>query len=132
MFGTRLGSVLMAGVGIAHLIPAAAMMSRGRVEDVYGITVRDSDTELLLRHRATFFGLLGVGLIVGAVDSRYRLATLTSGALSLGSFVVLANTIGTSNNALTRVTRVDIGLLSALVAAALTSTRRQQVPEATE
>ncbi|MFD6859402.1 hypothetical protein ACFWCF_18940 [Rhodococcus sp. NPDC060090] len=123
MFGTRLGSVLMAGVGFAHLVPATAMMSRDRVEDVYGITVNDSDTELLLRHRATFFGLIGVGLIVGAVDPRYRIAALASGALPLGSFVVLANTIGTSNDALTRVARVDVGLLGALATAALASSR---------
>ncbi|WP_158289171.1 hypothetical protein [Rhodococcus sp. SMB37] len=89
-------------------------------------------TELLLRHRATLFRLIGIGLIVGAVGPRYRIAALASGGLSLGSLVVLANTISTSNDALNRVARVDIGLLSALVAVALTSTRKQQVPEAAE
>lgn len=116
MIGSRIGSVLIAGVGIAHLVPATAMLSRRRVEHLYGITVADSDVELLLRHRATFFGLLGVMLLVGAARARYRLPAAGAGALSLVSYIGLARCVGASNEELTQVMYVDIGLLGALAA----------------
>ncbi|HET8994348.1 MULTISPECIES: hypothetical protein [unclassified Rhodococcus (in: high G+C Gram-positive bacteria)] len=131
MLGSRIGSVLMAGVGVAHLVPATAVLSRRRIEELYGITVADPDVELLLRHRALFFGLVGVALIGSAARPRYRPPALLSGAVGLGSFVGLAYSIDGSSSALVRVARVDIGLLVALAAAAAL-TRRQsgrcQVP----
>ena len=102
----------------SHLVPATAVLSRRRIEELYGITVADPDVELLLRHRALFFGLLGVALIGGAARPRYRRPALLSGVVGLGSFVGLAYSIDGSNGALVRVARVDIGLLGTLAAAA--------------
>lgn len=117
MFKDKLGRALLAGVGVAHLIPAAAVISRGHVEKAYGIDVADSDTELLLRHRATFFGLLGSGLVYAAVDPRHRKPAIVAGAVSLGSYLGLAQSIGAGPR-LEQVKRLDIGLLAALGAAA--------------
>ncbi|ADG79330.1 Phosphopantetheine adenylyltransferase OS=Tsukamurella paurometabola (strain ATCC 8368 / DSM/ CCUG 35730 / CIP 100753 / JCM 10117 / KCTC 9821 / NBRC 16120/ NCIMB 702349 / NCTC 13040) OX=521096 GN=Tpau_2732 PE=4 SV=1 [Tsukamurella paurometabola] len=117
MVKQKLGRALLAGVGMAHLAPAVAIVSRDRLERSYGITVSDSDTELLLRHRATFFGLLGCGLIYAAAEPRYRGPAITAGAVSLGSYLALAQSIGAGPR-LMQVKRLDVGLLAALSAAA--------------
>ncbi|NMD54932.1 MULTISPECIES: hypothetical protein [Tsukamurella] len=66
-------------MGVAHLLPATAALSRDRVERAYGVTVPDADSELLLRHRATFFGLLGAALLAGAAEERYRWPAIVAG-----------------------------------------------------
>ena len=68
MTTNRIARALLASVGVAHLLPATAVLSRDRLERAYGVTVPDADTELLLRHRATFFGLLGTALLAGAAS----------------------------------------------------------------
>ncbi|CAM4009871.1 MULTISPECIES: hypothetical protein [Tsukamurella] len=117
MLKDTLGRTLLAGVGIAHLIPSVAVLSRDRVESTYGVAVADTDTELLLRHRATFFGLLGTGLIHAALRPDHRKPAVVAGAVSLGSYLALAQSIGAGPR-LEQVKRLDIGLLAALGAAA--------------
>ncbi|TWS25952.1 phosphopantetheine adenylyltransferase [Tsukamurella sputi] len=107
---------LLAAVGVAHLLPATVAFSRTGVERAYGVTVADDDTELLLRHRATFFGLLGAALLAGAVDDRYRKPAIAMGSVSVGSFLLLAQA-GDLSAELQRVRRIDIALLGALAAA---------------
>lgn len=113
----RLASALLTAVGVAHLLPAAAALSRARVERTYGVTVPDADTELLLRHRATFFGLLGAALLAGAADDRYRRPAIAAGSVSVGSFLLLAQASDRLSPELQRVRRIDIALLGALAAA---------------
>lgn len=118
MRSSRIGSLLMAGVGVAHFVPATAVVSRRRVEDLYDVDATDRNVELLLRHRATFFGLVGAALLAGAVHPPYRLPALLAGVLSLGSFVGLTEAAGPANEELTHIVRVDVGLLGALAGAA--------------
>ncbi|WP_181873957.1 hypothetical protein, partial [Tsukamurella tyrosinosolvens] len=94
------------------------VLSRDRLERAYGVTVPDADTELLLRHRATFFGLLGTALLAGAADARYRRPALAAGAVSVGSFLALSGPSDTLSPQLRRVRQVDVALVAALVAAA--------------
>ncbi|KXO91174.1 hypothetical protein [Tsukamurella pseudospumae] len=110
----RLQRTLLAGVGLAHLLPSVAVLSRERVESTYGVAVPDAGTELLLRHRATFFGLLGAALLAGAADTRYRRPALAAGTVSVGSFLALAGSIGAPSPELRRVQRIDVVLLTAL------------------
>lgn len=114
----RLASALLAAVGAAHLLPATAALSRARVERTYGVTLADDDTELLLRHRATFFGLLGAALLAGAADDRYRRPAIAAGAVSVGSFLLLARASDRLSPELQRVQRIDVALVVALAATA--------------
>lgn len=114
----RLASALLAAVGVAHLLPATAAFSRKGVERAYGVTVTDDDTELLLRHRASFFGLLGAALLAGAADDRYRRPAIAAGSVSVGSFLLLARASDRLSPELHRVQRVDVALFVALAAAA--------------
>ena len=118
MTTNRIARALLASVGVAHLLPATAVLSRDRLERAYGVTVPDADTELLLRHRATFFGLLGTALLAGAADARYRRPAIAAGAVSVGSFLAPAGPSDTLSPQLRRVRQVDVALVAALVAAA--------------
>ncbi|WP_336671466.1 hypothetical protein [Tsukamurella sp. USMM236] len=114
----RIAGALLAAVGVAHLLPAAAVLSRDRIERAYGVTVPDPDTELLLRHRATFFGILGTALLAGAADQRFRWPAIAAGTASVGSFLALAGAAEGPSAQLRRVQHVDVVLLAALGAAA--------------
>lgn len=114
----RITSALLATVGIAHLLPATAARSRRRVERTYGVRVADPGTELLLRHRATFFGLVGAALLAGAADPRCRWPAIATGAASVASFLALAGPTDALSPQLRRVRDVDVVLLGMLGAAA--------------
>ncbi|CAM3108978.1 hypothetical protein [Tsukamurella hominis] len=114
----RMAGALLAAVGVAHLLPATAVLSRDRVERAYGVTVPDHDTELLLRHRATFFGILGAALLAGAADERFRWPAIAAGTASVGSFLALAGAAEAPSAQLRRVQQVDVALLAALGTAA--------------
>lgn len=117
MWTNRIAQVLQAGVGLANLAPGVAVLSPSRVESLYGVTISDPDTELLLRHRAAILSLVGGGLVTGAFVPTLRPAAQIAAALSMGSYVVLAAAIRGTNPKLKRVVRVDVGAMAALAAA---------------
>ncbi|GAB09074.1 hypothetical protein GOARA_027_00370 [Gordonia araii NBRC 100433] len=123
MLTNRLTQLLMIAAGALHLIPATAAASRERIEALYGITVPNSDVELLLRHRAVLFAVLGVALIAAAFSPRSRVPVIVAGLVAMGSWVGLAGVIGTDNPQLDRVTRGDVVGVVALIAAAVLSRR---------
>lgn len=84
-----LGFSLVAA-GVLHLLPLAGLLSAARLEALYGIPVREPSLELLLRHRALLFGLLGALLIAGALRSELRVAAIIAALVSMGGFLLLA------------------------------------------
>ncbi|PPE73422.1 phosphopantetheine adenylyltransferase [Solimonas fluminis] len=84
-----LGFSLVAA-GVLHLLPLAGLLSAARLEALYGIPVREPSLELLLRHRALLFGLLGALLIAGALRSELRAAAIIAALVSMGGFLLLA------------------------------------------
>jgi hypothetical protein len=54
-------------VGIIHLLPLSGVLSAHRLQILYGIVIEDPNLEILMRHRAVLFGLLGAFLIAAAV-----------------------------------------------------------------
>lgn len=119
MMRRRIGQALLAGVGMAHLLPAAGALSRERVERLYGVTLTDPDLALLMRHRAAFFGLVGLGLILGSVVPRWLTPTLVAAGVSLLAYVGMATAADNPNEELQRIARVDVALLIALALSAL-------------
>ncbi len=76
--------------GVLHLLPLTGLLSAARLETLYGIPVRDASLELLLRHRALLFGLLGALLIAGAFRRELQVAAIIAGLVSMGGFLLLA------------------------------------------
>jgi len=103
-------------VGAIHLLPAVGMFGAKRLSALYGIVVAEPGLELLLRHRAALFGLIGVFCIVAAFVRSLQSAALAVGAVSVLSFLLLAQRIDGLNSQLRRVVAVDI-VAAALLAA---------------
>lgn len=101
-----------------HLVPAAAVFSKARVEALYGVGVVSPELELLLRHRALLFGVLAALLLVAALRPELRPLAGALALVSMLGYVLLAWQVGTEQAALLRVLRVDL-LVSLLLSAAL-------------
>jgi hypothetical protein len=63
-------TAMLTVVGMIHLLPLAGVLGAARLEALYGVAVDGSDLEILLRHRAVLFGLLGAFLVVAALPPR--------------------------------------------------------------
>jgi hypothetical protein len=117
-------SLLLAAV--IHLLPLVGVIGPTRLSELYGITVSDQNLEILLRHRAVLFGLLGAFLIFAAFNPPFQVAGFIAGLVSVASFLLLAFSVGQYNSQLSRVVVADILALVFLVAggAALAVSKR--------
>jgi hypothetical protein len=99
---------MLSVVGIIHLLPLTGVLSVSRLQALYGVTITDPNLEILMRHRAVLFGILGAFLIYAAFRPGLQLAALIAGAVSVVSFLVIAGMIGGYNTGITRVVTADI------------------------
>jgi hypothetical protein len=95
-------------VGLIHLLPMIGVISAARVSGLYGVVVDEPNLELLLRHRAVLFALIGGFLVFAACQPRYQAVAFVAGMVSVVSFLWLAFAIGSLNARLTRVVVVDL------------------------
>ena len=101
-------SVMLTIVGIIHLLPMAGALGVSRLQSLYGVIIADPNLEILMRHRAVLFGILGAFLIYAAFRPGLQLAAFIAGAVSVISFLVIAGIIGGYNTGIARVVTADI------------------------
>lgn len=87
-----LTGALLIGAAI-HLLPLPGVVGKGSLSKLYGLTAPDPGVELLLRHRAVLFGLLGTFLAVAAFQASIQLLALVGGITSTASFLVLSRQV---------------------------------------
>ncbi|HEX7865504.1 MAG TPA: phosphopantetheine adenylyltransferase [Variovorax sp.] len=104
-------------VGLIHILPLAGVLGGARLHALYGIAVSEPNLEILLRHRAVLFGLLGLFLCIAAFRPAHQAAALLAGLASVASFLFLAAAVGGYNAHLARVFAVDVAALVLLVLA---------------
>ena len=110
--------------GIINLLPTPGAVGANWLRSLYGFEIAGPDLEILLRHRAVLFGVVGVLLLAAALRPRLRgVAVLVAGA-SMASFIVIAFLVGGYGPAITRVVIADVIGLLALVPAALAPASR--------
>jgi hypothetical protein len=106
-------------VGIIHLLPLSGVLSANRLQMLYGIVVEDPNLEILMRHRAVLFGLLGAFLVTAAFLPSLQLPALIAGFASVVSFLFLAAAVGTFNEQVNRVVMADKVAVICLVVGAV-------------
>lgn len=116
--------VLLAVVAIIHLMPLSGVLGAEGLARLYGLDFSSPDLEILMRHRAVLFGMLGVLLLAAIWREGLRLLAILAGFISVGSFFVLARLVGGYGEAVSRVLLADMLALSCLVGAALLQWRR--------
>jgi hypothetical protein len=112
-------SAVLLLVGVLHLLPLVGVVSRAQLMRLYGVEADTPTLELLLRHRAVLFGLLGAFLLVAAFRAPLQWAALVASAVSVGSFLLLAWLVPgvQSHPAIALVVRLDwIALALVLIA----------------
>ncbi|MEO1037435.1 MAG: phosphopantetheine adenylyltransferase [Pseudomonadota bacterium] len=112
-------TVLLLGVAIIHLLPAVGVLSVERLRTLYGIGVDDPNLEILLRHRAVLFGLLGVAIAGAAFVRPWQGYAIAAALISVVSFLIVAFAVGDYNDAIGRVVTADVVALGALLVAGL-------------
>lgn len=111
--------LVSAGLLIAaliHLLPLAGVLGPERLNMLYGLRFDEPNLQILMRHRAVLFGIVG-GLLLAAIWLHpLRMAALVVGLVSVLSFLVLAWQVGNANAQIARVVMADwIALLALLV-----------------
>ena len=99
--------ILLFVAGGINFAPSLLVFLPQKISDSYGITVPNADYELLLRHRAVLFGIIGGLMIYSSFAQRYYSVSVVVGLTSMVSFLVLYFLIGGINEELERVMKVD-------------------------
>ncbi len=106
-------------VALIHVLPVVGVLDAARVSRLYGITVQDTNLEILMRHRAALFGLLAAFLAYAAFHPDLHGIALVGAGVSVGAFVVLAILVGNTNAALAMVVKADLLALVLLAVGAI-------------
>ena len=119
------GGLVLAGT--INLLPVVGMAGAAWLRSLYGLEIRSLDLEILLRHRAVLFGIVGGLLLVAVFRPGLRdVAVIVAGA-SMMSFIVIALLVGGYGPAIRKVVIVDIvgilALVPAIVARSASSSR---------
>lgn len=91
------GLILVAG--FINFAPLIGVISRSRLTKLYSLDFSDPALELLMRHRAVLFGIVGGFMIFAAFNAQWQKHAIIMGLISMVSFLVLARLIpGSANN----------------------------------
>jgi hypothetical protein len=94
---------------IVNILPVLGAFLPSKMKDAYGIDVPDANFELLLRHRAVLFGIVGGFMLYAAITKNYLSLASIIGLISMISFIMLYFTIGGQiNESLTKVMKIDV------------------------
>ena len=100
---------------LVHLLPLIGVLGGERLQSLYGVAIEGPDLQILMRHRAVLFGLLGTYLLAAAFIPILQPTALGAGLVSVLSFLALAWTTEGYNASIARVVAVDVVALVALL-----------------
>lgn len=113
----KLITLLLLVVAVIHIIPISGFAGVSRLESLYGIPVSGADIEILMRHRAVLFGILGIFFAYAAFTPSLQPLAFIAAFVSIASFFYLAISVGDYNAAIQKVVIADVVAAIALVAA---------------
>lgn len=103
----KLVSGLMLVVAVIHLLPLSGLLGTEQLTRLYGVVVAGPDMEILLRHRAVMFGILGMVFALAAFVPKYQPLAFLMAFVSIFSFLLLAWLVGDYQAAINRVVLAD-------------------------
>ncbi len=118
-----------AGILVAaaiNLAPALGAFSPERMAAAYGVVLDDPDLEILMRHRAVLFGIVGSLLVLAAFHEPARRIGYLVGFASMLSFLAVAGWVGDYSDSIRRIAIVDLVGIAALAVAAATDWHRNR------
>ena len=116
---SRIVSLALIIVAVIHLLPLSGVFGPDHLSTLYGLNFEENNIEILMRHRAILFGLLGVFLLYAALNSRLHVYGMVAGAVSVLSFLLIAWSVGDYNAKVSRVFLADVVALISLIIGAI-------------
>lgn len=108
---------LLVLVGIIHLLPVSGVLGVERLVALYGVSLDEPNLEILMRHRAVLFGLLGLFLVNAAFQPSLQPLAIVAGFVSVLSFITIAWSVGGYNESVRMVVIADVIAIAALIVA---------------
>lgn len=102
-----------------NLAPALGVFAPARMSAAYGVALDDPNLQILMRHRAVLFGLVGGLLVAAAFHPPLRTVGYAVGFSSMASFLVVAWRVGGYGAEIQRVVAFDVVGIAALAGAVL-------------
>ncbi len=115
----RILSGLILLVAITQFLPILGVLGVDKLNTAYGVSITDPNLEILMRHRAVMFGLLGTFIAYSAFRPDLQILGFIAAAISIGSFFWLAWSIDNYNPAIGKLIIGDIVATVGLVAAVI-------------
>lgn len=108
---------LMLVVAGIHLVPVSGFFGRERLTALYGIAIDSPDLDILMRHRAVLFGILGAFFAYAAFEPALQPVAFVAASVSIASFFYLAVAVGEYGAAIRKIVIGDVIAAIALVGA---------------
>ncbi len=106
-------------VAVIHLLPLNGFFGVERLTSLYEIEITDGNLEILMRHRAMLFGILGGFVAYAAFKPAIQPMAFLAAFISVASFFFLSFSVDEFNDAIRKVLIADIvasvSLLGAIV-----------------
>ena len=112
-------TVLIVLAGLINFLPLAGILGASQLQTAYALDFSEPNLQILMRHRALLFGLLGGFMLYAAYAPMYRPAAYVMGLISMLGFLLLYWQVGEANAALKKIAWADVLGLVALSAAML-------------
>lgn len=113
--------ILLIIVGITQFLPVIGVISSEKLSGAYGVSIDNPDLEILMRHRAVLFGLLGAFIFYAVFNPQLWNLAFIAAFISIFSFFWLAFTVGEFNASIRKIVVGDMVAAVALVAAIVLS-----------
>ena len=114
-------SAMLIVVGVIHLLPLSGVLGSARLTTLYGLDFNEQNLEILMRHRAVLFGLVGAFMVFAAFKPAYQTVAFVGGFISVLSFLYLAWSVGGYNTQVGRVVLADVVALGCLIVGSVVS-----------
>lgn len=102
-----------------NIAPVLGALAPERMTLLYGVELDDPNLQILMRHRAVLFGIVGGLLLVAAFHPPLRTLGYAVGFSSMLSFLLIAWLVGGYGAEIQRVVLLDVVGIAALAGAGL-------------
>jgi hypothetical protein len=104
----RIITGLLLVVAVIHLLPISGFFGSERLSALYGVDITNSNLQILMRHRAVLFGILGTLFAYAAFNPNLQVIAFIAAFVSLTSFFFLSFSVGEFNEAIRKVVIADV------------------------
>jgi len=108
---------LMLVVALIHLLPISGFFGVERLTSLYDVEIHGANMEILMRHRAILFGILGGFLAYAAFRPAIQPIAFLAAFISLSSFIYLTLSVSGFSEAIRKIVIADIVASVCLVGA---------------